>query len=97
MDKAELRETINDNLFVKCVLSRLKRAYTIEDDDLDSIKQGIRQAKEMVMTVDQAYRYAKNFEEVNPDLIEEWALARMKAVRDELVFEGRYKGKRVNF
>lgn len=65
------------------VLVRMLRVTdrTYSADDLASIRRGIDQVLDAGFTEDEAVRYCRNFEEYEPDLPEERALARMRAVQ----------------
>jgi len=78
--------------FIEKVLVRLDRNYKIESADRPSVISHIGQLEQEGFSADQAFRYTRNTEEVNPELSEYLALKRMAVVQAEVPFKG--KGKR---
>jgi hypothetical protein len=54
---------------------------TFTQDELKSIRNGIGRCLDQGFSETEAVQYCRNFEEYNPELPEERALAKMKAVQ----------------
>jgi hypothetical protein len=72
---------------INSIVTRLLRCTdrTIPPEDIDSIKLGVEQTVKRGFTDDEAFRYARNFEEFNPRLSERVACARMNTIANEVI------------
>ena len=91
-DKVIVRPRFEEAVDPKKVVNSLRRIAKdngVEGEDLDFItvknfQEGIRRLSGMGFTVDELIAYYRNTEEVNPDLDEDTALKRMKAIMDKV-------------
>ena len=71
---------------IERVFDRMMRLTdrTLDAGEIESIKRGIRRCLENEFTETEAVRHCRCFEEYNPDLPEDRALARMAAITREV-------------
>ena len=80
--------------FVGNVLKKLRRIYTIPENEEPYVVNGLRRLYEQGYDETNAYRMARNWEHVNPELSEESALRNMKRIREELISKNLIKDRK---
>lgn len=79
---AEAEETNADVETIICRLKNIAGDHTIEANDLEMIRADAARKLKKGWTVSEIIAYCRNQEEVNPDLDEDTALARMKKAKE---------------
>ena len=89
MGKGWVCETCRDQLakkredFVEHVMRRVQAMYTIDTQDVGLIRSDVGRQFDQGFTADDSVRITCCIENVNPDLPEDVALRRMKAIQDK--------------
>lgn len=74
--------------FLKTVMKYLRSGYELDPSNIESIENTIKQCYQRGFSVNDAFRYSSWTEEVNPDISEELALRKLKAISQKYPQKG---------